>query len=290
MNGEAQEHADDGPAKRTAREALADGAERLTAVQGVPRLDAEILMAAAFGVSIGDMMLRHLDHPAPEEFESLVRRRLTGEPMGYVLGQIGFWSIEIACGPGALIPRADSETALDAAVAHFAGRAPSTIVDLGTGPGTLLLAALAQWPQARGLGVDLSERALCYARANAERLGFAARATLRLGNWGEGIEEMFDLILCNPPYVEDKAVLIPGVVDWEPAMALFGGADGLDHYRALAPQFARLLAPGGIVCLEIGAGQQSAVSALMAAEGFTIESRSDLNGIVRCLILSVDIP
>jgi release factor glutamine methyltransferase len=275
-------------AKWTTREALADAAARLAAVQSVPRLDAEILMAAALGISIGDMLLKHADDPAPDGFESLVLRRLTGEPMGYVLGQVGFWSIDLACGPGALIPRADSETALDAAVAHFGGRAPSSIVDLGTGPGTLLLAALAQWPQARGLGVDLSEDALCYARANAGRLGLSSRAAFRLGNWAEGISETFDLILCNPPYVEDQAALIPGVVDWEPAIALFGGADGLDHYRVLASQFGGLLGPGGIVCLEIGAGQREAVSALMAAEGFTIESRSDLNGIPRCLILSRD--
>jgi release factor glutamine methyltransferase len=271
------------------REALAEAAARLTAVPGLPRLDAEILMAAALEASIGEMLFSHLDEDAPIAFEQLVQRRLTGEPMGYVTGRVGFRTIELDIGPGVLIPRADSESLIDAAAARLTARPPRRILDVGTGPGTLLLAALDQWPEARGLGVDLSEEALLYARANAERLGLARRAAFRPGSWGEGITDRFDLLLCNPPYVEDKAVLIPGVADWEPAIALFGGSDGLDPYRMLAPQFARLLAPGGIVCLEIGAGQQAAVSALMAAEGFTIESRGDFNGIVRCLILSTNL-
>ena len=272
----------------TVRAALADAERRLADVPGVPRLDAEILMAAALGVSIGEVMLAHLDAPAPARFEELVTRRLTGEPMGYVLGRVGFWTIELDVGPGALIPRADSESLIEASLAHFGARAPASILDLGTGPGTLLLAALAQWPEARGLGVDASEEALAYARANAERLGMASRVEWRLGDWAEGVGECFDLILANPPYVEESAALIPGVVDWEPGLALFGGADGLDHCRALAPQLARLLAPGAIACVEIGAGQEKALIPLFEAHGFTIKSRKDLRGIVRCLILRLE--
>ncbi|MGQ0589169.1 MAG: peptide chain release factor N(5)-glutamine methyltransferase [Sphingosinicella sp.] len=272
----------------TVRKALADAERRLTAVPGVPRLDAEILMAAALGVPIGEMMLSYLDAPAPARFEALVRRRLTQEPMGYVVGRVGFWTIELDVGPGALIPRADSESLIEAAVAQFQGGAPAKILDLGTGPGTLLLAALDQWPQARGLGVDASEAALGYARANAERLGMAPRAEWRLGDWAQAIDERFDLILVNPPYVEDATALIPGVVDWEPGFALFGGVDGLDHYRALAPQLARLLAHGGVACVEIGARQEKALIPLFETHGFTIESRKDLRGIVRCLILTLD--
>jgi len=268
------------------RQALAEAEQRLTAVQGSPRHDAEILMAAALGVSMGEMLLRHLDAEMPAGFAALVERRLTHEPMGYVVGRIGFWTIELDVGPGALIPRADSESLIEAAVAHFGKKGPASIVDLGTGPGTLLLAALAEWPDARGLGVDASEEALAYARANAARLGMAERAEFRAGNWAEGIDARFDLVLANPPYVEDRAALIPGVVDWEPALALFGGTDGLDHYRTLAPQVARLLAPGGIACVEIGAGQAKAVSETFAREHFTIESRSDLRGIARCLVLT----
>lgn len=269
------------------RAALADAELQLADVPGVPRLDAEILMAAALGVPIGEMMLAYLDAPAPARFVELVRRRLTGEPMGYVLGRVGFWTIELDVGPGVLIPRADSESLIEAAVLNFGERAPATILDLGTGPGTLLLAALAQWPDARGLGVDASEEALAYARANAERLGLAPRVEWCRGDWAEGVSECFDLVLANPPYVEDATALIPGVVGWEPGIALFGGVDGLDHYRALAPQFARLLAPGGIACVEIGARQENALIPLFESHGFTIESRKDLRGMVRCLILSL---
>jgi len=265
------------------RKALAAAAQHLAAISDTPRLDAELLMAHALGVAREDLLLRRLDEPAPDAFAALLERRLTHEPVAYIIGHRAFWTIELEVGPGVLVPRPDSETLIEAAVAHFGTGGPATILDLGTGPGTLLLAALDQWPGASGLGVDASAEALGFARRNAK-----GRAAFRLGDWGKGIEERFDLILCNPPYVEAEADLPPDVARYEPTAALFAGADGLDAYRALAPQFARLLAPGGIVCLEIGAGQQEAVSALMAAEGFTIESRRDLNGVVRCLILSRD--
>ena len=272
----------------TVRQALAEAEKRLTAVQGVPRLDAEILMAAALGMPIGEMLLTRLDSPAPAGFEALVQRRLTEEPMGYVVGRVGFWTIELDVGAGALIPRADTESLIEAAVAHFGERAPANILDLGTGPGTLLLAALAQWPEARGLGIEASPEALAWARGNAERLGFSGRVEVRQGDWASGVTGMFDLILANPPYVEDKTALIPGVVDWEPGIALFGGEDGLDHYRTLAPQMASLLAPSGVACIEIGARQEKAVSAIFVAQGFTIEPRTDLRGMVRCLVLTLD--
>lgn len=272
----------------TIRQALVDAEKKLAAVQGVARLDAELLMAAALGVPIGEMLLSHLDAPVPAGFGALVERRLTHEPMGYVIGRVGFWTIDLDVGPGALIPRADSESLIEAAVAHFGRAGPARVIDLGTGPGTLLLAALAEWPEARGLGIDVSEEALAYARANAARLGLADRAEFRTGNWAEGVDGRFDLVLANPPYVEDEAALIPGVVDWEPALALFGGADGLDHYRTLAPQIARLLAPSGVACVEIGARQLISASSIFAREHFTIESRSDLRGIARCLVLTLD--
>jgi len=265
------------------RAALAAAAERLAATSATPRLDAELLMAHALGVAREALLLGRLDDPAPAGFDTLVARRLAHEPIAYITGRRAFWTIELAVGPGALVPRPDSETLIEAALAHFGARGPARILDLGTGPGTLLLAALDQWPEATGLGVDASADALAYARRNA-----SGRAEFRLGEWGKGIGERFDLILCNPPYVEADADLPPDVARFEPAAALHAGADGLDAYRLLAPQFARLLAPGGIVCLEIGAGQQEKVSALMAAGGFTIQSRRDLNGIIRCLILLAD--
>jgi release factor glutamine methyltransferase len=265
------------------REALAAAAARLAAVSATPRLDAEVLMAHALGVAREAMLLCRGDDSAPASFEPLLQRRLAHEPVAYIVGRRAFWTVEIEVGPGVLIPRPDSETLIEAAVAHFGAAGPARILDLGTGPGTLLLAALDQWPGATGLGVDASEAALAYARRSAN-----CRAEFRFGDWGEGIGERFDLVLCNPPYVEQGADLPRDVADFEPHGALYAGGDGLDAYRVLAPQFARLLAPRGIVCLEIGAGQQEAVSDLMAAQGFTIESRADLNGIVRCLILRVD--
>ncbi len=149
-----------------------------------------------------------------------------------------------------------------------------------------MLAALAQWPEASGLGIDSSEAALGYARRNAGRLGLSERAEFRLGNWGEGIEERFELILCNPPYVESGADLPRDVAEWEPPEALFAALDGLSEYRRLAVQIPLLLASDGLACLEIGAGRHDAVAAFFEAEGFTMRSRKDLNNIERCLLLS----
>lgn len=269
------------------REALAEAAERLLAVPGPARLDAELLMAAALGVGRSEMLLSRLNDPAPTAFETFVSRRLaTEEPVDYVVGSKGFWTIELEVGPGALIPRADSETLIAAAVEHFGSAAPAHVLDLGTGPGTLLLAALAEWPAAHGLGIDISEDALAYAGRNAERLGFAGRIDLRRGNWANGIDGSFDLVLCNPPYVETSAALIAGVVNWEPPVALFGGSDGLAAYRTLATQIPRLLGAAGIACVEIGAGQAAEVAALFEAEGMHIGFRRDLAGHIRCLTLS----
>ena len=267
-------------------EALAAGAAQLAGGSTTPRLDAELLMAHALGVERDTMLLSRLADPEPPAFQPLVTRRATGEPVAYITGRRAFWTIELEVGPGVLIPRPDTETLLEAAVAHFRGRAPARILDLGTGPGTLLLAALAEWPEALGLGVDASEAALAYARRNAERLGLSRRAELRLGNWAEGLEGGFDLILCNPPYVETNADLPRDVKDWEPAEALFAGEDGLADYHRLAKQIRHLIAPNGIACIELGAGQSEAVSALFAALGLQASLYPDIAGHPRCLALN----
>jgi release factor glutamine methyltransferase len=267
------------------REALADAAGRLAAVSDTPRLDAELLMAHALGATREELLLGRQDERSPEAFAAIVERRLSHEPVAYITGRRAFWTIELEVGPGVLIPRPDSETLIEAAIDLFGKPGPATILDLGTGPGTLLLAVLDQWPEARGLGVDRSAIALEYAEHNAARLGLADRARFRLGEWGEGVRERFDLVLCNPPYVEAEAPLAPGVADWEPGEALFAGPDGLEAYRRLAPQLRTLLASDGAACLEIGAGQEPAVRALLAAEGFAVSSRADLAGVTRCLVL-----
>lgn len=267
------------------RTTLAIATQTLTATSDTPRLDAELLMAHALGVTREDLLLRHLDSPVPPAFADLLARRLAQEPVAYITGSRAFWSIDLAVGPGALIPRPDSETLIEAAVAHFRKRLPRTILDLGTGPGTLLLAALAEWPGAQGQGIDASEAALAYARSNAEILGMANRAQFRTGNWAEDIVDTFDLILCNPPYVATTEHLPADVADHEPSSALFAGPDGLDDYRILAPQIARLIAPGGMAAVEIGHTQAAAVAALFAAQGLAIRIARDLAARDRAVIV-----
>ncbi len=267
------------------RAALTIATGRLIA-SDTPRLDAELLMAEALGLSRGQLLLSHLEDEAPTSFEALVARREAGEPVAYILGRRDFWTIELEVGLGVLVPRPDSETLIEAAVAHFGEAGPATILDLGTGPGTLLLAALDQWPKARGFGVDASEAALAYARRNAERLGLAARAEFRHGDWAEGLEGPFDLILCNPPYVADDELLPRDVAEWEPHEALFAGPDGLSDYRRLAEVIPPLLALRGIACIEIGVGQEQPVASLFASGGMDVSLRRDLGGRVRCLALA----
>ena len=267
---------------RGVRVALVDAAGRIASA--TPRLDAELLMAHALGVSHQDLLLKHLGDPAPACFDALVERRLAHEPVAYITGSRGFWTVEIGVGPGVLVPRADSETLIEAAVAHFAGTAgPGRVLDLGTGPGTLLLAALAEWPEAHGLGIDASERALQYAEDNAIDLEMDERARFKLGDWADGLAGQFDLILCNPPYIGTAEELGPEVREHEPSSALFAGADGLDDYRRIIPDLSRLLAPGGIAVVEIGWTQGQAVSALMRGAGLDPVLHHDLGGRPRAL-------
>jgi release factor glutamine methyltransferase len=268
------------------RQALVEATQRLTGLSDTPRLDAELLMAHALGVARSELLLRHLDDPAPETFEPLLQRRLAHEPIAYITGTRAFWTIELQVGPGALIPRPDSETLIEAAIEHFDERAPATILDLGTGPGTLLLAALDQWPEARGLGVDASEQALDYARINAERLGMANRAEFRTGDWAQGVEGPFDLILANPPYIGMHEQLPAEVRDHEPGSALFAGIDGLDDYRRIIPELSRLLAPGGTAILEIGWTQAKPVSALALQHGLLPAVYNDLGNRPRAVLLT----
>lgn len=266
------------------REALSAAATALEIVSDTPRLDAELLMAHALGVSREAMLLSRLDDPAPATFEPLIARRLTHEPVAYIAGSRDFWTISLDVSPDVLIPRPDSETLIEAAVEHFGRAGLKTVLDLGTGSGALLLAALTEWPEAHGVGIDASKVALDVASANAQRLGLAQRAEFRLGNWGEGIEDRFDLILCNPPYIEADAELPASVRQFEPGSALFAGADGLDEYRILAPQLARLVAPGGMIAVEIGYTQAGAVSGLFSAAGLSSQIRKDLGGRDRAIL------
>ncbi len=266
--------------------ALADAARQLAAASDTARLDAELLMADALGIERDRLLLAPPDSPVPPRFAAMITRRAAGEPVAYITGRRAFWNIELGVGPGALIPRPDSEVLIASAIEHFeGGEGPRRILDLGTGPGTLLLAALDVWPLATGVGVDSSAKALDFARANAERLGLAPRAELRLGDWAAGLAELFDLILCNPPYVADAAELGPGVAAHEPGEALFAGAEGLDAYRVLAPQLPQLLGRGGLAAVEIGFDQAASVAALLTRDGLGCDLARDLANRPRALLL-----
>ena len=267
--------------------ALDDATRQLSESSDTARLDAELLMAEAFHIDRDKLILSPPDREVPKRFWSMVKRRITGEPVAYITGRRAFWNIDLHVGPGVLVPRPDSEVLIASAIEHFEGSAgPKRILDLGTGPGTLLLAALDIWPVATGLGIDVSRQALSYFAANARRLGFDDRAKFKLGNWAEGLSEQFDLILCNPPYVAEGAELGRGVREYEPDEALFAGETGLDAYRSLGPQLPRLLNRGGLAAVEIGYDQADAVTPLLARDGLGARIAHDLAGRDRALLLT----
>jgi release factor glutamine methyltransferase len=267
--------------------ALDDAARQLSETSDTSRLDAELLMAEALHIDRDKLILAPPTGDVPKRFWEMVERRAAGEPVAYITGRRAFWNIDLHVGPGVLVPRPDSEVLIASAIEHFDATAgPSRILDLGTGPGTLLLAALDIWPKSTGVGIDVSRHALSYASANARRLGFEARATLEIGNWAEGIDECFDLILCNPPYIAEDAELGPGVREYEPDEALFAGSSGLDAYRTLAPQLPRLLGKDGIAAVEIGHDQADAVTPLLARDGLAARVANDLAGRPRAVLLT----
>lgn len=272
----------------TVAEAIRTAAGRLAATSDTARLDAELLMAHALGMSRSAMLLRAMRDPAPEGFAALVERRAAHEPVAYITGEAEFHGLTLRVTPATLIPRGDSETLVEAALERAGpeGRA----LDLGTGTGALLLAVLASREGWEGTGIDASPAALAVAEGNAGTLGLAARSRWLLRDWrNPGWADdlgTFDLILCNPPYVETDAALDPQVRNFEPASALFAGPEGLDDYRVLIPQLRALMNPGAAAVLEIGANQAQSVGALAAASGFAVALRRDLAGRPRALVLA----
>jgi release factor glutamine methyltransferase len=261
---------------------------RLSEISETPRLDAELLAAHALGLGRQEVILQLPRLDATPLADALLARRLAHEPIAYILGERDFWTLSLLVTPDVLIPRPDSETLIEAAIDWFGQRrAPRRILDLGTGSGALLLAALDVWREATGLGIDASEGAVGVGRRNAQRCVMDDRAEMRAGNWGDGIAERFDLILCNPPYIALDAALAPDVRDHEPASALFAGADGLDDYRRLAAQIGALMAPEGVAVFEIGFDQGESAAALFREAGFAVSLRRDLGGRARALIVTV---
>lgn len=266
------------PPTRTVAQAIRAATEQLGARTDSARLDAELLMAHALGVSRSTMFLQRMGDEVPPGFAGYVARRAAHEPVAYIRGHQEFFGLDLRVTPDVLIPRADSETLVEAALA--ARPDAMSVLDCGTGSGALLLAVLAHLPQAHGLGIDRSPAALDVAAGNAAALGLADRARFERRDWTrpdwrEGLGR-FDLILANPPYVEDGADLSPDVREHEPAGALFAGADGLNDYRALVPQLPALLAPGGLALVEIGATQAGPVCALGTSAGLDSTIHRDL--------------
>jgi release factor glutamine methyltransferase len=271
--------------------ALAQATQSLSATSDTPRLDAELLMAHALHIDRSTLLLTMRDVSAPAEFAALIARRASHEPVAHIVGHQDFWDLTLQVTADTLIPRADSETLIEAAQRHFAdGAPPRRILDLGTGSGALLLAALSLFPDANGIGIDASKAALGVAQSNADRLGFADHCQMRHAswsdeNWADGMEP-FDLILCNPPYIESDLALMPSVQDFEPHSALFSGADGLDDYRSIIPQIPALLSTAGIAIFEIGVGQADAVNQIAQASGLTTTAHKDLAAIPRALVMA----
>ena len=225
-----------------------------------------------------------------DDFSSKILRRCRREPVSKIIGVKEFWSLELLVSPYVLDPRPDSETLIEAARKQFPDKNRIiNILDLGTGSGCLLLAALQEWPCSYGLGIDIDSRCIEIAKVNAKRNELNGRAKFQTGNWASSLDEKFDIILCNPPYipVNKIAKLDEEVRLYEPKIALNGGQTGLDCYVELAAQFSNLLSADGLIFLEIGFGQKKQILGIMKSNSLElIKIEKDLAQIDRCLILS----
>ncbi len=268
-------------------DALAWACQRL-ADAGVeqPRREARLLAAHVLGLPA-----RALLDPASRVdragFAALVARRVAREPLALITGRRGFWTLELEVSPDTLVPRPDSEALVEAALAHAPGA--RRVLDLGTGTGCLLLAVLSACPGAFGVGVDLSPAACRLAARNAAANGMAERCAFLAGDWTDALHGRFDIILCNPPYIETATLagLMPEVRLFEPARALDGGAEGLDAYRRLLPGLPGLLDDRGVAVLELGAGQEAAVRGLAAQAALAhLDTRLDLGSIARAVVFT----
>ena len=268
-------------------DAIRTASDRLAETSDTARLDAELLMAHALGLARSEMLVRAMRDEVPNGFAALIDRRAAHEPVAHILGSQEFFGRQFKVTPDTLIPRGDSEVLIEAAL-ELKGAA-TTVLDLGTGTGALLLSFVAE-TAASGIGTDRSPAALAVAHNNADLLGLEDRVAFHLLDWRQdGWSQdlgRFDLILCNPPYVENDADLARDVRDFEPHAALFAGVDGLDDYRILVPQLRGLLTKGGAVILEIGHLQAQSVGSLAENQGFTVDLRRDLANRPRALILT----
>ena len=240
-----------------------------------PAIDARLLLEAASGASRLDILTDPHRPLTPDQQAALagyLERRLMREPVSRILGRKGFWKIMLNVTPDVLSPRPDTETILDVAMLAFEPAQAFNVIDLGTGSGAILLAVLSERPGSHGVGTDISSEALAVARENAANLGLDGRATFLRTEWAAGFgDASFDLVVSNPPYIPSGDIpgLDPEVRDHDPVLALDGGPDGLQAYRDLAPEIARILKPGGVFAVEIGWDQGPQVKALFEAAGLT---------------------
>jgi len=257
-------------------------------------LDARILTGAALGLDLTGLIKAARQPVAATEaarLEAFARRRLVGEPVARILGLKEFWGLPFKLSTATLVPRPDTETVVELALemlrATPSSTGPAWIADIGTGSGAILLALLSELPEAIGVGTDISSAALMTASQNAAELGMTLRASFVACNYAAALSGGFDLIVSNPPYIRstDVAGLAVEVRDHDPHRALDGGADGLDAYRGLIPEAARLLKPGGALVVEAGVGQSGDIEGFMMAAGLTIMDapRTDLGGVARAV-------
>ena len=254
-----------------------------------PALDARIFVKKVFGLSDADLIAGE-DRLATEEeqaaLEALMKRRLTGEPVSRILGQREFWGLPFTVTPAVLDPRPDTETIVQAAVQEMAGRPPGSILDLGTGSGCILIALLTEFPTARGTAVDVSPDALAVAKINAQALGVADRITFIEGRWFDSVTESYDLIVSNPPYIPVKDIesLASEVRNHDPILALAGGEDGYDAYRAIIKEIHAHMNPGGLCYLETGFDQGENVARLAGESNLSVRRIiPDIAGIPRAV-------
>jgi len=255
-----------------------------------PRRRARQVIGASLGLEPAELLLyadRVLDGPQVEQLRSHTERLAAGEPLSRILSRREFWGLNFDLTAETLDPRPESETVVAAVLARVDRKAPLRLLDLGTGSGCLLLALLSELHAAFGVGVDLSPSAAAMAERNAQSLGLAERARFFVADWGSALAERFDIIVANPPYVTTSALeeLPLEVSRYDPALALDGGDDGLRAYRVIATHISHLMAVFALFALEVGAGQASAVAAILGSHGLSIEAiERDLAGRQRCLV------
>jgi release factor glutamine methyltransferase len=272
-----------------ARRRLADLFER--AHIDSPALDARLLIQKALSLdhtALASEPKRTLSENDRDTIAQLAARRLSGEPVARILGVKEFWGLKLSLSKATLVPRPETETVVELALASTSERRnePVRVADLGTGTGAILLALLTELPNATGIGTDLDAGAIETAQANASALGLSSRAQFVRTDFGSGLTQAFDLVVSNPPYVAtgEIAALATEVREHDPLLALDGGGDGLDAYRALAAQMPSLLNTNGVAVLEIGIGQAAPVEAIFSAAGLRLTAtKADLAGIPRAL-------